>query len=74
VRVAVRCLVPVPGRPSGDALLELPAGATVAAVIRALDLPAEAVAVACLNGAPAGPDTPLADGDRLSLIPPITGG
>lgn len=60
--------------------LTLPAGATTAAVIEGLraarpDL--EPLLNACrvaVNGRYAGPDQPLAAGDEVALIPPVSGG
>lgn len=56
---------------------EVEAGATLAALLRELDLDARWV-VAELNGEPLPRDrfdrTALADGDRLELVRPVAGG
>ncbi|HEX6939786.1 MAG TPA: MoaD/ThiS family protein [Longimicrobiales bacterium] len=65
---------------TGEMDVELPAGATVAALVRAVRarggrlaaLP-EAPAVA-VNRVYAGLDTPLGEGDEVALLPPVAGG
>jgi sulfur carrier protein len=61
------------GRP-----VELPEGATVAALLDALDVPAKAVAAMEHNGeAVARSDhaaRPLSDGDRVELVRAVAGG
>lgn len=72
--VTVRCLADLADRTPPQGRLSLPFGATVAEAARFLDIPPEAVGTVLRNDAPADADTPLAPGDRLSFIPPITGG
>ena len=65
---------------TGETILELPAGATVAAAVSALS--ANYSAIAGLIGKSAfavnleytGADRPLIDGDELALIPAVSGG
>jgi len=55
--------------------LEIAAGASIADVLRALDVPGESVQIFTVNGAlERDRDRVLADGDDLSLIPPAGGG
>jgi molybdopterin converting factor small subunit len=65
-------------RPGGDIVsnldVDLPPGATVAQVRRLLQVPPDLEVIVAVNGDIAGEDTPLSDGDRLSLIPSIAGG
>jgi molybdopterin synthase catalytic subunit/molybdopterin converting factor small subunit len=60
---------------SGERQLELPEGASAADVWSALDLGEEpAGLVFAVNRAYTGRDQPLADGDEVALIPPVSGG
>ncbi len=52
----------------------LPAGATVSDLLSRLDIPADEVGVLVVNHRDAVLDQPLADGDRVTLIPVIGGG
>ena len=55
--------------------LELPAGSTVAAVWPALELGAEPAGLAyAVNRDYAESSAPLADGDEVAVIPPVSGG
>lgn len=55
--------------------LELPAGATVADLAPALNLPAGLVRSAFINNEAAAPAaTELHDGDQIGLFPPVVGG
>jgi molybdopterin converting factor small subunit len=55
---------------------ELPPGATARTVAEALRLPAALVdaGIVLVGGVHARLDDPLADGDELSLLPPMEGG
>jgi molybdopterin converting factor small subunit len=53
---------------------DLPDGATVRDLIRALRVPAELASVIIVSGEPADETRALKDGDRVTLIPPIAGG
>lgn len=54
--------------------LELPLGAQVADVLRAVALPADRRVLIGVNGAAAHPEQLLEDGARIDLVPPIAGG
>jgi sulfur-carrier protein len=54
--------------------LDLPADATVQAVIEQLRIPPAVRAVILVNGRRGAADTQLSDGDRLTLFPPMEGG
>ena len=55
--------------------LELPDGATVEDALRALDIASQSVQVFTVNGSlERNRDRALADGDELSVIPPVGGG
>jgi molybdopterin converting factor small subunit len=54
--------------------LELADGATVAAVLAAMRLPPAVETVMLVNGRRAEAATALADGDELTLFPPMEGG
>jgi sulfur-carrier protein len=53
---------------------EAPDGATVREVTQKLGVPHELATVIVVNGSAITPDEALAEGDRLTLIPPIAGG
>jgi sulfur carrier protein ThiS len=63
-----------PSARRGVIALELPLGATVSDVWRELALPAERRVLIGLNGTAALPEQVLADGARIDLVPPISGG
>jgi molybdopterin converting factor small subunit len=54
--------------------VELPEGASVAALTPALNLPDKLVRSAFINNQMAGLHTVLQDGDQVSLFPPVVGG
>ncbi|MFZ5814991.1 MAG: MoaD/ThiS family protein [Bacillota bacterium] len=54
--------------------VELPAGATVRALIEASAIPWEEVGLVAVNGAQAEDDRVLADGDEVTLLAPMEGG
>ncbi len=72
--VTVRCLAVLAAYAPAGGRMELPGAATVGDLADRLAMPREAVATALRNGGPADFDTPLADGDTVSFLPPITGG
>jgi molybdopterin converting factor small subunit len=57
-----------------SATLEVPPGSTAAEVIRTLGIPEGTPFLVMVNGREAAPEHPLADGDVLSLFPPLAGG
>lgn len=65
---------------SGTAILDLPAGATAADALAALvrEYPAlrrlSTISRLAIDGDYAAPDTPLADGAELAVLPPVSGG
>jgi molybdopterin converting factor small subunit len=54
--------------------LELPAGATIGDVVRALEIPESVRLLRIVNGEHRPESEPLRDGDVLALFPPIAGG
>ena len=67
-----------PGERPGRARMELPGGSSVADLLAVLGIEAGRPLLAILNGAVVAPDerasARLADGDTLSLAPPIRAG
>lgn len=57
-----------------SATLEFPAGSTLKDVVGSLRIPDDMPMIAMLNGRDAAPEELLADGDVLSLFPPLAGG
>jgi molybdopterin converting factor small subunit len=49
-------------------------GTTVADVVRALDIPVKDAKLVFINNIRRELDTPLQDGDRLGIFPPVGGG
>jgi molybdopterin converting factor small subunit len=54
--------------------IDLPEGATVQTLINKLEVPDELANVIIVGNTNAGYDHPLAEGDRVTLIPPLAGG
>jgi len=54
--------------------LDLPRGSKVSQVLDMLAIPFGEEKVILVNGRPALMDTPLHEGDRLVLFPPVAGG
>jgi molybdopterin converting factor small subunit len=63
-----------PGTRGDRAVLDVPTGATVEHVIRLLKVPSGLERLTVVNGHDASPDHALADGDVLSVFPPLAGG
>lgn len=59
--------------PDGRGEIDVPEPGTVEALQGVLGLPPR-VCVVVVNGAAAEPGTPLADGDRVQVFPPMAGG
>jgi molybdopterin converting factor small subunit len=72
--VTVRALATLAAfAPPGGKLAVAP-GETAGSAARRLGLAWDAIGTVLVNGRPAGADTPLAPGDVVSYVPPITGG
>jgi molybdopterin converting factor small subunit len=54
--------------------VELPDGATLADLLRLLQVPAQEVKMTFVNGLAQAEDWPLKDGDEVGVFPPIAGG
>jgi len=54
--------------------VELPAGATVASLIQALQLPRDQVKLVYVNGRLRADDALLQPGDEIGIFPPVGGG
>ena len=62
--------------PGGEAVfqMDLPEGATVQTLVRRLNVPEEMASVIVLNERSGDFEEPLHEGDRVILIPPLSGG
>jgi molybdopterin converting factor small subunit len=79
VKVAVHLTatlrVYLPAGTLGDGVvLDVPEGTTVDQVVHSLRIPAELERLTVVNGRDAAPDQLLAEGDVLSVFPPLAGG
>ncbi|HET8578352.1 MAG TPA: MoaD/ThiS family protein [Methylomirabilota bacterium] len=63
-----------PGTRGDSAVLDVPPGVTVADVMRLLKVPPELETLTVVNGRDASPEQTLAEGDILSVFPPLAGG
>ena len=64
-----------PGHNRSEPLVvDLPDGATAADLVPALNLPSQLVRHAFINNQQKTLDTPLKDGDKINLFPPVVGG
>ncbi len=54
--------------------IEIAEGMTLEDAVQALGLPTGMESIACVNGRPSPGGTPLADGDRLYVFVPVSGG
>lgn len=63
-----------PGSRGDRVVLDLPAGTTVDQVIHSLRIPSELERLTVVNGRDVTPDQALAEGDVLSVFPPLAGG
>ncbi len=64
----------VPDAPRGVVRRELPAGSRVVDVLASFNLPPERRVIVGVNGQAASLDDAVADGARIDLVPPISGG
>jgi molybdopterin converting factor small subunit len=70
----LRKLLP-PGSSGGKAQITLGEGATIEALIHHLHIPIEMAQMVLVNGEQTREfDRPLADGDTVSIFPPVAGG
>ncbi|MBI2153807.1 MAG: MoaD/ThiS family protein [Candidatus Rokubacteria bacterium] len=75
VRLFATLAVYLPEESDGrSATREVPEGSTVAQVVRSLGIPDDVPFITMINGRDAVLNQPLADGDVLSLFPPLAGG
>ncbi len=74
MHVAIKCFATLASHQPASGFLELPDGATVAQAVAALDLAAADVCIILVNGKTAHLNSSLHEGDRLSLLPLISGG
>ncbi|MGH7402604.1 MAG: MoaD/ThiS family protein, partial [Candidatus Rokuibacteriota bacterium] len=63
-----------PGTRGDSVVLDVPDGTTVNQVVHSLRIPSDLERLTVVNGRDAAPDQPLAEGDVLSLFPPLAGG
>lgn len=64
-----------PEASGGKATLTLEDGATIATLLHRLDIPPELAQMVLVNGEQTREfDRPLADGDAVSIFPPVAGG
>jgi molybdopterin converting factor small subunit len=63
-----------PGTRGDHVVLDVPDGTTVGQVVDSLRIPSGLERLTVVNGRDAAPDQALADGDVLSLFPPLAGG
>jgi molybdopterin synthase sulfur carrier subunit len=54
--------------------LDVPEGATVAEIVTRLGIPGEHARMAVCGGKQVETSTPIADGQQVSLFPPLAGG
>lgn len=74
MRIELKCFASLACYAPKGGTMDVPATATVATVIEALNMPLEEVKIIFINGVHAEPDSPLHEGDRLGLIPAVGGG
>ena len=63
-----------PGTAGDSVVLDIPDGTTVDQVVHSLRIPSDLERLTVVNGRDAAPDRLLADGDVLSVFPPLAGG
>lgn len=62
------------GTPGDAVVLDVPEGTTVDQVVHSLKIPPGVERLTVVNGRDASPDQELAEGDVVSLFPPLAGG
>ncbi len=72
--VYVKCFATLSGRTPQENTITLPDSSRVQDLLSALHIPREEVTVILVNQHPVDSETMLTAGDRISLIPTITGG
>ena len=63
-----------PGTRGDSVVLDVPDGTTVEQVVHSLRVPPDLERLTVVNGRDVTPDRVLAEGDVLSLFPPLAGG
>lgn len=63
-----------PGTRGDSVVLDVPDGTTVEQVVHSLRVPPDLERLTVVNGRDVTPDRTLAEGDVLSLFPPLAGG
>ncbi len=63
-----------PGSEARTCTVDLADSGNVGGIIRKMGLPAKSVKLIFVNGVRADESTPLKDGDRIGLFPPVGGG
>jgi molybdopterin converting factor small subunit len=75
VRLFATLALYLPSGAIGDSVtFDLPDGASVADVVRSLAIPPDLECLTVVNGLDAALDHRLAEGDVLSMFPPLAGG
>jgi sulfur carrier protein ThiS len=74
MNIEVKCFATLARRTPEGGSLEIEAGATPADVMARLGIDPDEVKIIFVNGVHAKADSPLKDGDRLGLFPPVGGG
>jgi len=63
-----------PGTRGDSVVLDVPPGTTVDQVVHSLRIPPDLERLTVVNGRDVTPDQALAEGDVLSVFPPLAGG
>ena len=66
--------LPEPGESGFSNMVEVAEGTTIRGLMDGLHIPPELPKIIFLNGLHADPGTPLKEGDRLGIFPPLAGG
>jgi molybdopterin converting factor small subunit len=57
-----------------EKIMDFPEGIKIEQVIRHIDLPEKVVSLIFVNGRHANSNTPISEGDTVSIFPPVGGG